>query len=134
MKKAKFTLIEVIIATLILALSAAITAEMTSRTHLQSFDSEKEWAREHLLSMGCEYYLLFGHEAEFPADLLPSGFSLTCDLELVEIPEDADPEKYEAINGWILANYVITLLEDGNEIDELQPVIICKMVPEDFVQ
>ena len=129
MKSKSFSLIEVIIATVILSMSAVVAVQMTSRSHAQTYEVEGEWSRQHLLSMGAEYYLLFGHEAELPEDLLPSGYSIDCQLLEREIPEDTiDESKYDAINGWVLADYVLTLNSEGEELDTLR---ITKFVPED---
>jgi len=130
MKKLTFSLIEVVIATLILSLSATIAIEMTSSAHMKTYDVESRWAREHLLSMGCEFYLLFGHEAEFPENILPSGYSLSCELLAAEIAEDADDEKYEAINNWILGEYTVRLFHEGEEINSIS---ITKLVPEEIL-
>ena len=89
-----------LIASLILAFSAVVAVEVTTSTHLQTFDVEDQWATEHLLSLGCEFYLMFGHEADFPSDMLPENFSIGCELEQGIIPEGADEEKYDPISGW----------------------------------
>lgn len=131
MKKVKFTFVEVLIASLILAFSAVVAVEMTTSTHLQTFDVEDQWATEHLLSLGCEFYLMFGHEADFPSDMLPEGFSIGCELEPGIIPEGADEEKYDPISGWILGEYIVTLFREGEEIGKTS---IEKIVPEDILQ
>ena len=132
MKKQPFSLIEVIIATVILSMSAVIAVQMTSRSLAQTFEVESEWSRQHLLSMGAEFHLLFGHEAEMPEGVLPGGFSIDCQLLEREIPEETiDQEKYEPINGWVLADYHFTLLSEGEELESL---VVTKLVPEDEVQ
>jgi hypothetical protein len=131
MNKTRFTFIEVLIASLILAFSAVALVEMTSRAHLQTYDIEAEWAEEHLLSLSCEYFLLFGHDADIPEDLLPDGFSAECELNSAIIPEEADEEKYDPINGWVLGELTITLIKDGTELTSIS---IDKMLPEDAFQ
>ena len=132
MKTKRFSLIEVIIATVILSMSAVVAVQMTSRSHARTFEVEGEWSRQHLLSMGAEFHLLFGHEAELPEDLLPGGYSIDCQLLEAEIPEDTiDEEKYEPINGWVLGEYFLTLMFEGDELDTLS---ILKFVPEDELQ
>ena len=131
MKKLKFTFLEVLIASLILAFTAVVSVEMSSGAHLQTFDIEDQWATEHLLSLGSEFYLMFGHEADFPADMLPEGFSIGCALEPGIIPEGADEEKYDPMNGWIIGEYKVTLFRQGEEIGSN---FIEKLVPEDALQ
>ena len=130
MRKLKFTLIEVIIATLTLALSATIAVEMTSSAHLSTFNAENEWSNEHLLSLGAEFHLLFGHDAEMP-DILPDDFAIECELNSAIISGDEDEEKYDANSGWVLGEYTIILLKMGNEVERLT---IDKLVPEDLLR
>ncbi|MCH2208254.1 MAG: hypothetical protein MK132_20615, partial [Lentisphaerales bacterium] len=73
-------------------------------------------------------YLMFGHEADFPSDMLPEGFSIGCTLEPGIIPEGADEEKYDPMNGWIIGEYKITLYEHG---DIIGATYVEKLVPED---
>ena len=131
MKKIKFTFIEVLIASLILAFSAVVAVEMTTNSQLSTIEIERQWANEHLLSLGCEFHLMFGHEADFPPDMLPEGFSIGCQLEPGIIPEGANEEKYDPINGWIIGEYIITLFKNGKEIGKAS---VEKLVPEDIVQ
>ncbi|MCM8536672.1 MAG: hypothetical protein NE334_12110 [Lentisphaeraceae bacterium] len=129
--KSKFTFVEVLIASLILAFGAVAAVEMSSRAHLQTYDVEDQWAKEHLVALGAEYYLLFGHDAEFPSDMLPEGFSIDCELNEAPIGDDVNEEKYDPLNGWILGEYTIRLYSDGNEIHTLT---IEKIVAEDDLQ
>ena len=131
MRKLRFTLIEVVIATVTLALSATIAVEMTASAHLRTFNAESQWAKEHLLSLGCEYYLLFGHEAEFPAEKLPESYSISCELQEAIIPEGEEEEKYDPHNGWVLGEYTVVLYQDGEEIARMS---IDKLVPADLFE
>jgi hypothetical protein len=131
MKKLRFTLIEVVIATMTLALSATIAVEMTTSAHIKTYNAESEWAKEHLLSLGCEFYLLFGHDAEFPTEKLPEGYSLSCELNEAIIEDDEEEEKYDPHNGWVLGEYTIKLFLDS---DEIANISIDKLVPADFLE
>ena len=127
-----FTLIEVVIATVTLALSATIAVEMTASAHMRTYNAESEWAREHLLTLGCEFYLLFGHEAEFPSDKLPEDYSIACELNEAVIPdEEEDEEKYDPYRGWVLGEYTITLFYQGRPISSIS---IDKFVPADMFE
>jgi hypothetical protein len=131
MKLIKFTLIEVVIATLILALSATVAVEMTSSAQLRSYNAESEWSKEHLLSLGCEFYLLFGHEAERP-DFLPPGYEIKCSIDEGLIPEgEEELEKYDPSSGWVIGEYTIKLFKEGNEIATIS---IDKLVPADLFE
>ncbi|MCM8530963.1 MAG: hypothetical protein NE330_07370 [Lentisphaeraceae bacterium] len=129
--KHKFTFIEVLIASLVLAFGAVAAVEMSSRAHLQTFDVEAQWGREHLVSLGAEFYLMFGHDAEFPSDMLPEGFSIDCELNEAPIGDDINEEKYDPLNGWILGEYTIRLYENGEEKYSMK---IEKIVAEDDLQ
>ena len=130
--KKHFTLLEVVIATVTLALSATIAVEMTTSAHMRTYNAESEWAKEHLLSLGCEFYLLFGHEAEFPAEKLPEGYSLSCELREAIIPEGTvDEEKYDPFRGWVLGEYTISLYYEG---DVINSVSIDKILPADLFE
>lgn len=129
--KKSFSLLEVIIATLILALTATIAIERSTRSQISTFNAEDEWAKEHLLSLGCEFYLMFGHEAEFPAAKLPSGFSLSCELNEAPVPEGDEAEKYEPVNGWVIGQYTIRLFREGQEINSIS---IDKLVPSEVLE
>jgi len=70
--------------------------------------AQKRWARQHLLTSVAEMYLLAGHEATLPEDLLPQGFSASCKLfEIDAIHEEAK----EPINGWLLGEYHICVYD-----------------------
>ena len=132
MIKRQFSLIEVVIATMILALYAGISTKIASNSLAQTHEARQQWKHQHLLSMGAEFYLLFGHKADFPAEQLPEGYAIGCTLHESEIPaETIDESKYDALQGWILGEYRITLFYDGAEVDSLQ---IEKIVREDDLQ
>ena len=129
--KRNFSLLEVVIATLILALTATIAIERSSRAQISTFNAEDEWAREHLLTLGCEFYLMFGHEADFPAEKLPEGFSLSCELNEGVIPEGDEEEKYDPVSGWVIGEYTIRLMKDGEVINQIS---IDKLVPAEIFE
>ena len=117
MKNKCFTLIEVVIATLILSIAAAITVGMLNRSVSNTFDAESRWANSHLLSLGAEHHLLWGQEVEFPAELLPGGMFIECETSEFE-EEDLD-DTLELNAEWFPLNFHIRLYRDGELIDEL---------------
>jgi Tfp pilus assembly protein PilE len=126
MKGRKFTLIEVVIATLILSIAAVITVGMLNRSVSNTFDAESRWANSHLLSLGAEHYLLWGQEVDFPSELLPGGIAIEC--ETYEYEDEFADETLELNTEWFPMNYHIRLFRDGELIDELK---VTKLVKED---
>ncbi|MBO7741610.1 MAG: hypothetical protein J6S21_03565 [Victivallales bacterium] len=117
MQKRSFTLMEVMIAALIMALSVVATLGIvgTARGNMQR--DQRRWMRSHVFANVAEYYLLAGTENPLPEELLPPGYSATCELYDVEegIPEDA----LESISGWRLGEFHICLYDaDGRLVDE----------------
>lgn len=111
-----FTLTEVMIATVVLGLAVAATAAIVSGAQTTVIKAENRWARQHLATNVAEFYLMGGPNGELPADVLPEGFSATCQLlEVDDIHEDAQ----EAIDGWIIGEYLIEVFDrDGNRMTE----------------
>lgn len=121
-----FTLMEVMIAAGILAMSVAATLAIVGGGRARLLRAEKRWGRAHLLSQVSEYYLLAGAEAEEPRDLLPDGFSASCELhEAEDLVEDAS----EAINGWVLGVYTIRVFDTKGGL--LGEIAVEKLVRED---
>ncbi len=111
LKKHNFTLMEIMVAAVILALSVVSTMGVLGNARSTLLRAEQRWAREHLLAQVTELYLLGGANTGFPEGLLPDGFYSTCELYQVEdIHEDAQ----EAINNWILCEYHIQLFDSAN--------------------
>ena len=115
-KRHLFTLTEVMIATVVLGLAVATTAAIVSGAQTTVIKAENRWARQHLASNAAEFYLMAGPYAQPPADILPEGFSASCQLlEVDDIHEDA----MEAIDGWIIGEYMIEVYDkDGNRMTE----------------
>lgn len=116
MRKSNFTLMEVMIAALILALSVVATMGIVGTSRANVLREERRWSREHLFTNIAEFYLLAGPDNPLPAELLPEGYSASCELREVEdLPEDA----HESIRGWRLGEFVIRLYDSsGNLLEE----------------
>ena len=106
--KHSFTLMEVMIAATILALAVASTMAIVGGARSNLIRAEKRWARQHLLAQAVELYLLGGHEAAVPDDLLPAGFSSSCQLLTVE---DVHEEALEVNRGWQLGEYLVVVYD-----------------------
>ncbi|MEA2011506.1 MAG: type II secretion system protein [Verrucomicrobiota bacterium] len=106
----RFTLVEVVIALAIMGLLLSIALTITGRTKERTIRSERRWARQHLLNLCSEYFLLAGHDQGFPDEILPNGFSASCTIELVE--EGLPDYAIEPVKGWILAQYKIELYDE----------------------
>ncbi len=116
LRRHSFTLMEVMIAATILAVSVAGTMAIVGSARSGLLRAENRWGRQHLLSNVMELYLVGGPYAEIPADLLPQGYSATC--ELIQV-EDIHEEALEPIDGWILGEFHVTVYDvSGNVMAE----------------
>lgn len=106
--KHSFTLMEVMIAATILAMAAAATMAIIGGARSSLIRAEKRWARQHLLVQAVEMYLLGGHDTEVPEELLPAGFSSSCELLTVE---DLHEEALEPNRGWQLGEYLVVVYD-----------------------
>ena len=128
-KASVFTLIELLVAITILAVGLGSLFAINASATKQTVRSEKVWARQHLLTNACEFFLLFGENEPLPADLLPRGYRATCELEVYEeIPEESLPAyAFEnSYKGWYLGKYTITLFgPDGTKLksQEIEKIV-----------
>ena len=111
MRRRNFTLMETMIAAVILALAVVSTMGVLGGARSTLLRAEQRWAREHLLAQATELYLLGGVNAQFPEGLLPDGFYATCELYQAE---DVHDDALEAINGWLLCEYHVELFDSAN--------------------
>ena len=129
MKIKKFSLIEVLIATVILSLGAILYSKITAQSANMVYEGESAWGNSHLKSLACEYYLLWGSEAPSPVELLPGGYSASC--EIVEEHDLLEQDENEFQGSWTIIKYWIQLYYQGDVIDE---VYVSKMVPVEKLQ
>jgi len=122
----RFTLMEVMIATTILAMSVVATMGIIGGARSSILRAEKRWARQHLLSSVAELYLTGGVHAIMPDGLLPQGFSSSCTLSEVE---DIHEEAQESIHEWRLGEYHIRVFDASNNL--MGELKIRKLVKED---
>ena len=113
----RFTLLEVSIAAMLLAISAvgALTVVGTARADILREVRRRD--REHHLANAVEFFLLAGPDGVVPNGLLPDGMSATCTV--AEVDEGLPEQAYESIQGWRLGEYRITLYgDDGQPLGE----------------
>ena len=111
-----FTLTEVMVATIILAMAAAATMAIIGIAQSSVFQAENRWNHQHITASVVEYYLLGGPTASSPSDLMPDGYSSSCELLIVD---DIHEEAQESIRQWQLGEFVIRVNDNhGNEISE----------------
>lgn len=113
MKKRTYTLMEVMIAALILGMSVAATTAILGTSRANMLREQRRWLNEHLLSNAVEFYLACGPEAIPPDGLMPEGYGCSCEIyDVEELPEDA----LESIRGWRLGEYHIAVFVVGGEV------------------
>ncbi len=114
MRRRPFTLMEVMIASLVLALSAVATMSIVGTSQAKVLREERRWGREHYLTNALEFYLACGPDADFPQELLPQGWYAECELFNVEdgLPDAA----YESIQGWRLGEFRVRLYDENGKL------------------
>ena len=129
MQKKPFTLMEVMIAALVLALAAASTLSIVGTGRAKMLREERRWAKEHYLTNVVEFFLSVGPGEQPPACLLPERWYATCELNDVE--EGLPDEAFESIRQWRLGEFHICLYDDSGTLVEEQ--FIRKLLKEDDV-
>ncbi len=122
-KAGVFTLIEILVAITIMAIGLGTVFFYAGSSGSQLDRARKMWAWQHQMNNACEYYLLAGHNANLPTDLLASEYRATCDFEIYDAPpEESTPDEAPQFafendyKGWHLGVYTITLYGEGGNI------------------
>lgn len=120
MGRHRFTLMEVMIAALILAMSVASAVGVIGTARANMLREERRWEREHAMGNAMEFFLLAGPENTLPPEALPEGYAAECVLFNVEenIPEEA----MESIRGWRLGEFQVRLYAPGGRMADEQQV------------
>ena len=106
-----FTLMETMVAATILAFAVVASMSILGGARSTLMRSEANWESQHLLTQAAEIFLLGGPTAEIPDGVLPDGYTATCELAAAE--SDLPEEALEAIRGWTLAEYHISVLDSS---------------------
>lgn len=128
--KRHFTLLEVIVAILILGIALTATLLMSGQSTHNMEMAQKRWAESHQFALAAEHYLLFGPDVPLPNDLLEEGISASCTIEYLDDGTPSFAYEQANLNGWRLGQYKITLYDrDGSPLLEKK---IKKMVPDEL--
>ncbi len=113
----RFTLLEVVIALAILGLSLGLMLQLIGGSRERLLRAEERWERQHRLAAAAEFYLLGGPKADPLPGLLPDGCTPGCELA---VPDDLPDNATDAVSGWILGRYRITVTgPDGKPDGEM---------------
>ena len=113
MKQRTYTLMEVMIAALILGMSVAATTAIMGTARANMLREQRRWQSEHLLANAVEFYLACGPDATPPDGLMPDGFGCSCEIYAVE---ELLEEALESIREWRLGEYHVTVFKAGGEV------------------
>ena len=115
------------IAAAILALVVVMTVTLIGGARARILRAEKRWGRQRLLTNAAELFLVGGPHALEPDNLLPEGFSATC--ELVRVDQGLDETSSEPIDGWLLGEFRIVVWDVGG--NRMAECTVQKVVRED---
>ena len=118
-----FTLIEVVIALAILALSLAGLFNLMGQSTRRISDAETEWREMHMLTQAGEYILLTGNEADLtvPDEVFPySDYLIDCTVEDADdIPEELKSQE----NQLPLKKWTVSLIRSSDRKERLKVII-----------
>ena len=106
-----FTLLEVMVAAAILALTVVMTVTLLGGARARLLRAERRWGRQRILANAAELFLVGGPNAAQPDNLLPEGFSASC--ELVRVEQGLTNKSSEPIHGWMLGEFRIVVRDVG---------------------
>lgn len=129
MVKRYFTLMEVMIASTILAMSVVASMGIVGSARSNLLRAERRWARQHILSQVTEAYLLGGPRTVMPDGVLPQGFSASCQIYEVD---DLHEEALESIRQWRLGEFHIQVFDTNVKL--MEEVRVRKLVKEEDLE
>ncbi len=131
MRNKSFTLIEVLFAVIILALTLGITLSISGQAKGDLIRARERWIVNHALEQATEFFLLTSPEdLKIPDGLLPPGFHATCEIDITRegLPEFADVEEYR---GWQLGVYTVNIFDRSGRQKGRQ--VVHKLLPKDVL-
>ena len=113
-----FTLMEVVIAIAILALSLVAAMSMSYSAKKRIDKAYKNWKTQHMFSQAAEYYLLAGANSNIPDNIFSyEDIEVNCDIQECEnLAEDTDTNSGQ----WFLGTYHIELKNNGKELKSIK--------------
>lgn len=112
LNKHSFTLLEVVIAIALLALSFVSAMGITVTAAKRMMKAVSRWEEQHMLNQAVEYYLLAGPKANIPQEFFPyEGYRAECTVEPAELPEDVESE----VGAWRFVKLKITIYNEENQ-------------------
>ena len=115
--KRNFTLLEVVVAIAILALSLAGMLQLLTQSQIRISDADEKWREMHMLTQGAEYLMLIDNEGDLtvPDEVFPyEKYRIECTVEDAEgLPEEFTGQT----NQLPLKKWTISLIRisDGKE-------------------
>jgi len=109
--KKTFTLLELIVAISILAISLVGAMSMSTSSKKRINKAFTNWNKQHMLSQAAEFYLLAGANAQIPDEIFPyENVSVSCNIS----ENSSLPQNVDNISGdWMLSTYNIELTNSG---------------------
>lgn len=119
----RFTLLEVVISLVILALSLAGMLRLLTHSQSRISRAEEQWREMHMLTQGAEYILLTGNEEDLtvPDEIFPyKDYRIDCVVEDAEgIPDELNSQE----NQLPLKKWTISLLRGSDHKEQLKVII-----------
>ena len=117
MARVKFTLIEIVVAVVILTLSLAALLQLLTHSQLRVGNASEKWRETHMLIQAAEYIMLAGNpeEPEVPEEFFPyNDYYVECSVEEAE----GLPEEYKELDGQIpLKRWYIRLIRNHDQAE-----------------